>query len=94
MWMLGRRSHHRRLRREVGKKRAVRVTLFGRAVEAWLPWKARDYPGEYRFLSKMLGVSEGYARNLLHGARLPAHHAERVATLLEGRAERDRRCGR
>ena len=88
LWLLGKRSHNAAERRLAFPQRATLTTSYvHRFVRLIVPWRIIEYPGAQRYLAALLGISSGYANNLLKPSQhLPAKHALRLADYLANHA--------
>jgi hypothetical protein len=86
LWLLGKRSHARALRRTFSGTRVPSTRITGRLLGILLPWTIHEYPGNLQALAEMCGVARSTASDWLYCARpLPRKHAARLADICEQR---------
>jgi plasmid maintenance system antidote protein VapI len=83
LWLLGKRQHSRSQRRSLVASTFLVKAVCGRAIHLIAPWPVWQYPGKWRALSQLLGVSDRTARAYISGERrLPEARAARLAAYL------------
>lgn len=88
LWLLGKRSHQRALKRRVTGTSVRGTAMAGRLVALLLPWTVDEYPGAKRFTAAICGVSQRTVeRWFWSDVRLPPKHAATLAALCRSRAE-------
>ena len=88
LWLLGRRSHERALKRRSSPSRVFGYGIIQRLATLIAPWTVEEYPGYRRFLADLCGVNIRTSDDWLYGAQsLPRIHARRLSTLSRERGE-------
>ncbi len=81
LWLLGKRSHARAMKRTCSVSREPSRSAVGQFGDLTVPWTVHEYPGLYRFIADLLQVSRSTAHGLISGKPLPAKHARRLALI-------------
>lgn len=86
LWLLGKRSHARALKRSVTASGVPGAGLAQRALSLIAPWRIAEYPGYLRILASICGVSTKTAEEWLYrDLVLPEKHARTLLALSETR---------
>ena len=84
LWLLGKRNHHAALKRTVHNRREYKPGLVGLWCGIAAPWRAQEYPGPYRLLAHVCGVSLSTAETwCARPSDLPARRALAMADYIE-----------
>ena len=87
LWLLGKRSHNKALRRTVSAKHVPTGGVVDKLQALVAPWQVYEYPGFRKILGAWTGVSWKTAKEWLYGKRaLPRKHAATLAAIAEQRA--------
>lgn len=86
LWLMGLRSHRAAALRVPFPVRVKQRSFADRVAALLVPWRIHEYPGAYRFIGALCGVSKNTARGWLYGKPIPGKHAERLAAYLEQHA--------
>lgn len=88
LWLLGKRSHQRSLKRQAVVTRVSGGSCLNRFAGLSVPWTVETYPGTHRFLCGLLNVSVSSVKRWLHADEaLPAKHAQRLALICRERSQ-------
>jgi hypothetical protein len=80
LWLLGKRNHRAAARRRVHPTRVYKDAPLGHWASVVAPWRAQEYPGPYRLIAALCGVSDRTAKRWMACPdELPASHARRLA---------------
>jgi transcriptional regulator with XRE-family HTH domain len=83
LWLLGRWQHKQALRRTVVVRLYPRKSLAGKFVNLCFPWPVWSYPGPFRALAQLVGVTNRTAAAYIAGRRrMPLARRERLAAYL------------
>lgn len=88
LWLLGKRSHIRYLKRTVTPARIRGHGLVHDMMQALMPWSVEEYPGYRKGLAFWCGVKVRTVEDWLYGKRpIPSKHAVTLAAIARTRAE-------